>query len=150
MSSSLLAQYSDSLTEFCELVKLLSESSHDPASTVELCDMHAETVRIRPQDISTDTIDLLFDTLLQVVTNLERRRQREQQQRRWIFQFKKRLRPKPARSRKSGPKRIVQENKRKTRAPRKVVVLQLSECDSLPAADLLLLEPGTALQELEC
>ncbi len=91
MLSVLPVQYSDSLVDFCRLMKQSTASSQDPAGTVELCEMHAEAVRIRPQDVTSDTVDLLFDTLLQVITNLERQRQQEQQQR-WISRFKKRLR----------------------------------------------------------
>ena len=117
MSSTPPFQYSDSLTDFCRLVKQSTESSQNPAETVELCELHAETVRIRPQDVTSETIDVLLDTLLQVITNLENQRRQERQQRRWIFQFKKHLWAKPARSRKSGPKRTVQEKKRKPRSP---------------------------------
>ncbi len=75
MLSALPVQYSDSLVDFCRLMKQSTASSQDPAGTVELCEMHAEAVRIRPQDVTSDTVDLLFDTLLQVITNLERQRQ---------------------------------------------------------------------------
>ncbi len=58
MLSVLPVQYSDSLVDFCRLMKQSTASSQDPAGTVELCEMHAEAVRICPQDVTSDTVDL--------------------------------------------------------------------------------------------
>ena len=83
--------YTDDLANFCRFVVEYTELSKNPEWTTTVCEEQAETVRIKRQDLSTETIDMLLDTLLTVIDNLESKRLQEQQQKQWIWRVKKRF-----------------------------------------------------------
>lgn len=127
MTSFLPYQPGISLAEFCRTIVQYTEHIQDPAETVKFCERQGEALRIRSQDVNAANMNLLLDTLLDVIATLENKRQEEKPPPRRSFQLKKRLRSKQFRIRRSGPAPSAQEKKHKRRAPRKVVVL-LSFC----------------------
>lgn len=83
--------YTDDLATFCQFVVEYTEVSKNPEWTATVCEDQAETVRIKLKDLSTETIDVLLDTLLTVIDNLESKRLQEQQRKQWIWRLKKRF-----------------------------------------------------------
>jgi hypothetical protein len=76
-----LQPYGKSLSQFCQFVNKYITASTDPVNTAITCETRAEAVLITKKDVSPDTIDLLFATLLNVIAHLEKKWLNERLQR---------------------------------------------------------------------
>ncbi len=68
-----LEPYGRSLVQFCRFVETYTRLTSDPLTTAAVCEDQAEAVRITRDDLTPETIDMLLETLLNVITELERR-----------------------------------------------------------------------------
>ena len=62
--------YSPSLRDFCALLETCSRQTSDPRILAALCERQAETLRISRADVSLDTVDLLLDTMQNVLNGM--------------------------------------------------------------------------------
>ena len=80
-----LEPFSPSVQDFCHFIEYCSrQQSVDPQHLALLCEEQAEAVRIGPKDISPETVDLLLNTMLNILTHLAE----GQEQRRWSNRLK--------------------------------------------------------------
>lgn len=80
-----LEPFSPSVQDFCQFIEYCSQQqSIDPQHLALLCEEQAEAVRIGPNDISSETVDLLLNTMLNILTHLAE----GQEQRRWSNRLK--------------------------------------------------------------
>jgi hypothetical protein len=77
-----------SLVQFCEFIEYYTRHSTDPMCTTLVCEKQAEVVRIMPQDVSRESIQMLIDTMLNAMDHLEKRWLDEQLQREEHVQYK--------------------------------------------------------------
>lgn len=92
-----------SVLYFCQFINQFLQDSDDPLKTVLMCEAQAEAVRLRRQDVNFETIDLLLDTVLNVLhymgtkwTETEQRRRTHRLKtlfRVTVLTLKRRLRP---------------------------------------------------------
>ena len=75
--------YSDSLSHFCHFIEYYSQQSEDPLSIVAVCENQAEAVRITRQDINAETIDMLLETMLNVINHMGDTWTETQEQKQW-------------------------------------------------------------------
>ena len=75
--------YSNSLSHFCEFIEYYSQQSEDPLSIVAVCEDQAEAVRITRQDVNVETIDMLLDTMLNVINHMGDTWTEAQEQKQW-------------------------------------------------------------------
>ena len=74
-----LESYSRSLRQFCNFVEYCSQEVDDPETIAEICEAHAETVRLTAQDVTMESIDMLLNTMLNSLYNISE----TQEQKRW-------------------------------------------------------------------
>jgi hypothetical protein len=74
-----LESYSRSLRQFCNFVEHCSQEIDDPERIVDMCEAHAETVRLTAQDVTMESIDMLLNTMLNTLYNMSE----AQEQKRW-------------------------------------------------------------------
>lgn len=80
-----LEPFSPSVQDFCHFIEYCSQQqSIDPQHLAQLCEQQAEAVRIGTDDISPETVDLLLNTMLNILTHLAE----GQEQRRWSNRLK--------------------------------------------------------------
>jgi hypothetical protein len=65
-----LETYSRSLRQFCNFVEYCSQEVDDPEAVAEMCEAHAETVRLTAQDVTMESIDMLLNTMLNTLYNM--------------------------------------------------------------------------------
>ena len=70
-----------SLAQFCEFVDYYTRHTTNPLATSVVCEQQAETLRLTAQDVTPETIQMLIDTLLDVIDHLEKKWLDEQIQR---------------------------------------------------------------------
>lgn len=56
--------YSPSLEDFCRTIEMCSRQTADPRMLAAICKTQAETVRIRRDEVSLETVDLLLETMI--------------------------------------------------------------------------------------
>jgi hypothetical protein len=61
-----------SIAQFCDLVDACLRANRDPRATVERCEQQAETLRVTPEDATPENLQLLIDTLLNTIDQLDR------------------------------------------------------------------------------
>jgi hypothetical protein len=79
-----LESYSRSLRQFCNFVEYCSQEVDDPERIVDMCEAHAETVRLTAQDVTMESIDMLLNTMLNTLYNMSE----VQEQKRWSNRLK--------------------------------------------------------------
>ena len=81
--SAVIQPYSDSLSHFCQFIEYYSQQADNPLSIVEVCENQAEAVRITRQDVNVETIDMLLDTMLNVINHMGDIWTETQEQKQW-------------------------------------------------------------------
>lgn len=79
--------YSRSLRQFCNFVEYCSQEVQDAEKIAEMCEAHAETVRLTTQDVTIESIDLLLNTMLNTLYNMSEAKE----QKRWSNRLKNTL-----------------------------------------------------------
>ena len=69
----LLPTADNSLMHFCQFIEYYTRYSTDPMCTAAACENQAKDIRITSQDISSETIRMLLDTMLNVIDHMEKK-----------------------------------------------------------------------------
>jgi hypothetical protein len=59
-----------SLAHFCAFVDFYTRKSTDPVNTALVCEEQAEELRLDPQELTPETVQMLVDTLLNAIDHL--------------------------------------------------------------------------------
>ncbi len=62
--------YSDSIVSFCRFIEQYIHQALDPTVVAVMCEKQAEAIRICERDITGATIDIMLETLLNVIESL--------------------------------------------------------------------------------
>jgi hypothetical protein len=59
-----------SISHFCAFVDFYTRKSTDPVNTALVCEEQAEVMRLEPQDLTQENVQLLLDTMLNAIDHL--------------------------------------------------------------------------------
>jgi regulator of replication initiation timing len=66
----MLTTSESSISHFCAFVDFYTRKSADPVNTALVCEEQAEAIRLEPQDLTQENVQLLLDTMLNAIDHL--------------------------------------------------------------------------------
>lgn len=66
----MLTTSESSISHFCAFVDFYTRKSADPVNTALVCEEQAEAIRLEPQDLTPENVQLLLDTMLNAIDHL--------------------------------------------------------------------------------
>lgn len=80
--------YPPTLTDFCHFINKYLELLEDPQTIALVCEQQAEAVRITQQDVTPETLDLMLDTMLNILHHMGKQWAEAQEQKQWTTRLK--------------------------------------------------------------